>query len=126
VEESRKEQALPEHLQRAVPQQSQLPVHRMLPGQESQHWRAAVGQAVHRDRQPHIAARKFQSCLQRFDGVIAASRGSVNLGEIQIELRLVALHAHRGVAQSLRLAPLLFGTRQHYAQVGHVVRIVLV
>src|SRR5207245_10038976 len=60
------------------------------------------------------------------NGVVAASSGGVNFGEIQIQLRLVPLHSNGGVAQPLRFAPFAFRARQHHAKVRHVIGIVLV
>src|SRR5580698_608953 len=103
---------------------AELPIHWMLPSQERQHWFAPPRQPVHRDRKSHIATRILQARLQSIDGIILATRRRINLSKIEIELRLVPLHADGGVAESLRLAPLLFGAREHHSKVGHVIRIV--
>src|SRR6266446_801537 len=98
----------------------------MSASEECQDGGPARCQFVHRNGQPDIAARIFQSGLQSINGVFAPSRSSVDFGEIQVELRLIPLHSNRGVAQSFRLAPFSLGARQHHAQVGHVIGIVLV
>ena len=50
-----------------MPDDPQLPIDRVLPRQKCQYRRTPLDKAVHGDRQPHIAPRKFQAGLQRFD-----------------------------------------------------------
>jgi hypothetical protein len=47
-------------------------------------------------------SRRANFSLNRF---LAPSGGGIDFSQIQIKLRLVPLHANRGIAQAFRLAP---------------------
>src|SRR5260370_30755901 len=117
---------LSEHLQGLVPQDSQLPVYRVLPRQERQYGRPPLDQPVHGNRQAHVSPRKFQTGLQGFHCLFPPSRCCVHFRQIQVELCLVPLHPHGRIAQPFCFAPFLFRARQHHSQIRHVVRIVFV
>src|SRR5713226_3611103 len=109
-----------------MPYSAKLPVYRILARKEREYRRFARHQPVLRDRQPNVAARIFQARFQHFQRFVAAPSRAIHFRKIQIELRLIALHSNGRVAQSFRFAPLLFGARQHYTKIGHVVGIILV
>ncbi len=67
-----------------------------------------------------VPLRVSRAHQERFHRVLAAPRGHIDLREVEIELRLVALHAQGIVAEILRFRPFAFRARQSHAEVGFV------
>src|SRR5258708_4162904 len=105
---------------------SKLAIYRMPAVEERKNRLAALRQTVQRQAQADIAPREFQSRGQRFRGVRSAARDQVNLGKVQVELRLVAFHAHGVVAEFFGFGPLAFGARQNHSEIRAIVGIVVV
>src|SRR6266403_1841697 len=109
-----------------MPYFPQLAVKRMPPRKERNHWSLPWHQSILRTGQANVPPRIFQSGVERLQRLFAPPRRRIHFRKIQIELRLVALHAYRRIAQSFRFSPLLLRARQHHAQVGHIIGIVFV
>src|SRR5271170_2350082 len=72
--------------------------------QESEHRRATHADALERAANAEIPARREQTFFERLDGFGCAARLVIYLRQIQIKLRVIALHADRLAAQSFRVA----------------------
>jgi hypothetical protein len=64
-----------------------------------------------------------QSARENVGGVLFAVGGNVDFREIQIKLRVAAIHSNRGVAKFFRLRPFLLRGRDGNAYIGNVKRI---
>src|SRR5260221_311427 len=112
-----------QYLHRVMTQFAEIPVHRMRPRQERQHGRAAYRQTIEANFQTLIVGSISQSAYQGIGRILSTVRGYVDLGEIQIELRLAPAHADGGTAEFLRLGPLLLCRRDGHSHIGNIERI---
>src|SRR6266478_2811639 len=90
-----------QYLHRVMTQFAEIPVHRMRPRQEPQHRRAAYRQTIEANLQTLVVGSISQAANQGIGGVLSAVSGYIDLGEIQIELRLAPAHADGGTAEFL-------------------------
>jgi hypothetical protein len=102
---------------------SEVTVEPMLPAKKWQHCRTAHRQVIERHFQAHIVWGVVQASREDVSGVLFAVGGNVNFRQIQVELRVAAIHSHRGVAEFFRLGPFLLRSRNRNTHVGNIKRI---
>lgn len=104
---------------------AELPVQEMPAREEGKHRLASRPHSAERADQAGIARSVRQAAGEGLGGVFVPSGQPVHLGQVQVELRLVAPHVQSTDANLLRLMPLVLGLGQHQAQVREVERVVV-
>src|ERR1700730_3747453 len=99
---------------------AEIAIHGVIARQESQYGRTANRQAVEANFQALVVGSISQSTEQSIGGVLLAVSRQVDLGEVQIELRLAPAHANRRTAKFFGFSPFLLGSRDCHSQIGNV------
>lgn len=107
----------------AMAQFSQPRVDRMAAVQERKHGRAAHSNFLQRSANSKIAPCGYQPFFQRLNRFRSSSSLVINLRQVQIQLRVVVLHAQRFPAQAFSVSKTLLGKRGQQACVGKVKRV---
>jgi hypothetical protein len=81
--------AWPDH---SVPQSTEDSIHWMIAAKAGKHRRSAATHHLQRSANAGIAPCRNEPLFERRDGILVAFRMVIQLGEIQIELGMVALH----------------------------------
>jgi hypothetical protein len=88
-----------------VPPIAQTAIDKMFSAQEGYDRASAGGNLVHQALNTGIPLRVLHSHRKSFHGVLAAACGDVDLSEIQVELRLIALQTEGVVTELFGFGP---------------------
>lgn len=95
----------------------------VLSRQECQNGGPAQRQSVERHFQAPVVRRIVQPPREDVGRILFPVSRNIYFREIQVQLRLTAIHPHRGVAEFFRLRPFLLGRGDRDTHIGNVIGI---